>query len=162
MGKQRSSSKTRSFGEVILARRRELGLTQADVAGLVKTSVLFIRRLEANLRCPSDGTVGKLAKALKMDGIELLFLANPEAQLLFQHRKAEASSTWKHFKHDEHMQRAHDVSKQELEMLAQVTLMGDVRSVRDFVYILDTIRSVRSQPETGKVSGRAEVQRCLR
>jgi len=161
MGRERSG-KTRSFGEVILARRRELGLAQGDVARLIKTSIKFIGQLEANQRHPCDGTVARLAEVLALDRIELIFLANPEAQSLFQHHQAEASSTWKQFKQDARMQRAHGVNSQELEMLAQVTLMGDVRSTRDFVYILNTIRGVQPPEGTAKVSGRAELKRCLR
>ena len=156
------SSKTRSLGEVILARRRELGLAQGDVARLIKTSIKFIGQLEANQRHPSDGTVARLAGALGLNRIELLFLANTEAQPLFQHHQAEASSTWKQFKVDERTQRAHGISGQELEMLAQVTLMGDVRGVRDFVYILNTIRGAQSRRRKARVSGGAEVQRWLR
>jgi len=137
--------KTRSFGEVILARRRELGLAQGDVARLIKTSIKFIGQLEANQRHPSDGTVVKLAAALRLNCIELLFLANPEAQPLFEHHQAEASSTWKQFKADGRTQRAHGVSRQELDMLAQVTLMGDARGARDFVYILNTVRQALSR-----------------
>ncbi len=161
MAKERSG-KTRSFGEVILAQRRELGLTQSDLARLIKASIKFIGQLEAEQRHPSDGTVVKLAGALRLNRIELLFLANPEAQPLFQHRQAEASSTWKQFKQAARLQRAHGVSRQEMETLAQVTLMGDVRGVRDFVYILNTIRGVQPRPGKAKVSGGAEVQRCLR
>src|SRR5208282_5777153 len=76
-----------SLGEVILARRRELGLAQGDVARLIKTSIKFIGQLEANQRHPSDGTVVKLAGALRLNRIELLFLANPEAEPLFQHHQ---------------------------------------------------------------------------
>ena len=159
---RKRGGKTCSFGEVILARRRELGLAQADVARLIKASVKFIGQLEANQRQPSDGTVVRLAGALRLNRVELLFLANPEAQSLFQHRQAEASSTWKQFKADERTQRAHGVGKQELEMLAQVTLMGDVRGVRDFIYILNTIRGAQSPQGAAKVSGGAEVRRCLR
>jgi transcriptional regulator with XRE-family HTH domain len=155
-------NQNRSFGATILARRRELRLTQGEVARQIKSSIPFIGQLEANLRHPSDRTVVKLAGALGLDRIGLLFLANPEAQTPCQHHQADASSTWKQFKEDERMQRAHGVSRQDLEMLAQVTLMGDVRSARDFVYILNTIRGVQRRKETGKVSSGAEVQRCLR
>ena len=154
--------KNRSFGEVILARRRALGLAQGDVARLIKASIKFIGRLEANQSHLSDRTVVRLAEVLGLDRLELIFLANPEAQPLFQHHQAEASSAWKQFKQDARSQRAHGVSRQELAMLAQVTLMGDVRSARDFVYILNTIRGVQSRQGTAKVSGGAEVRRCLR
>jgi hypothetical protein len=32
------------------------------------------------------------------------------------------------------------VTTQEMEMLARVALMGEVRSTRDFLYILNTVR----------------------
>jgi transcriptional regulator with XRE-family HTH domain len=136
----KEASKNRSFGEVIRERRRQLELTQEEVALQIETSIPFIGHLEANKRRPSDATVTKLADALGLDRGELFFLANPEARALLQQEKPGANSAWEDFRKDERLQRAHGIRREELDMLSQVALMGEVRSVRDFVYILQTVR----------------------
>jgi len=144
MGRKRSCE-TRSFGRFIRERRNQLNLTRDDLARRIKASILFVSQLEANQRRPSDATVSKLAKVLGLDRGELFFLANPEAQDPVQHRQAEASSTWEQFKRDERVQRVHAISGRELDMLSQVTLMGDVHRGSDFVFILNTIRQLVSR-----------------
>jgi transcriptional regulator with XRE-family HTH domain len=136
----KEASKTRSFGEVIRERRRQLELTQEEVALQIETSIPFIGHLEANKRRPSDATVTKLADALGLERGELFFLANPEARALLQHEKPGANSAWEDFKKDERLQRAHGIRREELDMLSQVAMMGEVRSARDFLYILQTVR----------------------
>src|SRR5208337_2782151 len=134
-------NKARSFGEVIRERRRQLDLTQEQVARRIKSSVPYIGHLEGNKRRPSDATVRKLAEVLGLDCGEVFFLANPETKaLLDQHKALSGGSTWEEFKNDERMLRAHDVNPEEMEILSQVAMMGRVRSVRDFVYILNTVR----------------------
>jgi len=133
------NGKTRTFGEVIRERRRQLELTQEEVAGQIETSIPFVGHLEANKRRPSDATLTKLADVLGLDRSELFFLANPQARALLQQAKP-GNSAWEEFRKDERLQRANAVSKEEMEMLSQVALMGEVRSVRDFVHILQTVR----------------------
>ncbi len=142
---RKGSCETRSFGGFIKERRNRLKLTREELARRVKASVLFISQLEANQRRPSDATVTRLANGLGLDRSELFFLANPEAQHPVQHRQAEASSTWERFRRDQRAQRAHAISGREMDMLSQVTLMGDVRRGSDFVFILNTIRQLVSR-----------------
>ena len=142
----KEGTKTRSFGEVIRERRRQLDLTQQEVADRISASIPYIGHLEASKRRPSDTTVSKLADVLGLDRGELFFLANPEAKALLEQTKATAgASAWEEFKKDERMRQAYGVNGQEMEMLSQVALMGEVRSARDFVYILNTIRQALSR-----------------
>jgi transcriptional regulator with XRE-family HTH domain len=138
--KVETGNKTRSFGEVVRERRRQLDLTQEEVARRVKTSIPFIGHLEANKRRPSDATVTKLADVLGLDRSELFFLANPEAKALLQQPKQAGGSAWEQFSKDTRLHQAHGINHAELEMLSQVAMMGEVRSARDFVYILQTVR----------------------
>lgn len=133
-------NRNRSFGEVIRERRRQLDLTQEEVARRVKTSIPFIGHLEANKRRPSDATVTKLADALSLDRSKLFFLANPAAKALLQQRKAQSGSTWEDFRRDQRLHAAHGVTEEEMDMLCRIALMGEVRSVRDFIYVLNTVR----------------------
>jgi transcriptional regulator with XRE-family HTH domain len=134
------SDKPRSFGELIRQRRRELDLTQEDVADRIGTSIPFVGHLEAGKRRPSEITITKLADALGLERGELFFLANPEAKALFENAGSKTRSAWETFKKDLRLHRAQRITPAEMEMLAQVPLMGEVRSIRDFIYILQTVR----------------------
>ncbi|HYA34014.1 MAG TPA: helix-turn-helix transcriptional regulator [Candidatus Binataceae bacterium] len=134
-------TKERSFGQVIRDRRRQLDLTQEEVARRIKTSTPYVGHLESGKRHPSDKIVSRLAEVLGLDRRELFFLANPRAEaLLTAHEEAESNSAWEEFRTNEQMRRVHNISGEEMEMLSRVALMGEVRSQRDFLYILNTIR----------------------
>jgi hypothetical protein len=91
--------------------------------------------------------VTRLAKALRLDKRELFFLAHPttEASLSAQPDTAEVSaSVWDQFRKDQQLLRIHNVSKVEMKMLSEAVVfgcdLGRVRSPRDLIYILSTIR----------------------
>jgi transcriptional regulator with XRE-family HTH domain len=132
--------KGRTFGDVIRERRRQLDLTQEEVARQIKTSIPYVGHLEANKRHASESIVVRLADVLGLDGRELFFLANPAARALLEESHRNGHSSWEEFRKDERLLRAFGVTALELEMLSHVALMGEVRSVRDFVYILNTVR----------------------
>ena len=134
-------SKERSFGQVIRERRRQLDLTQEEVARRIKTSTPYVGHLESSKRHPSDKIVTRLAEVLGLDRRELFFLANPRAQaLLNPEPESAANSAWEEFRHNEQMRRLHAITPDEMEMLQRVALLGEVRSARDFIYILNTVR----------------------
>jgi transcriptional regulator with XRE-family HTH domain len=129
------------FGQVIRDRRRQSELTQQQVAKRVGTSTPYVGHLEGGKRHPSDEIVTRLADALGFDRRELYFLANPRArELLHPADPGKASSAWEEFRHDEKLRRIHNINAKEMNMLSQVALMGQVRSSRDFIYILNTVR----------------------
>jgi transcriptional regulator with XRE-family HTH domain len=129
------------FGQVIRDRRRQSELTQQQVAKRVGTSTPYVGHLEAGKRHPSDEIVTRLADALGFDRRELYFLANPRAkELLHPAEPSTADSAWEEFRRDEKIRRIHNINGKEMNMLSQVALMGQVRSSRDFIYILNTVR----------------------
>ncbi len=134
--------KTRTFGQVIRDRRRQLDLTQEEVARRINTSTPYIGHLESGKRHPSEKVVTKLADVLGLDRRETFFLANPGAKALLsqQAQTSSSSSAWDEFRKDERLRRIYNITSEEMETLSHVALMGDVRSSRDFVYILNTIR----------------------
>ena len=139
-------SKERNFGQVIRERRRQLDLTQEEVAHRIKTSTPYVGHLESGKRHPSDKIVTRLAEVLGLDRREVFFLANPRAQALLS-PKAESTpaSAWEDFRKNEQLRRIHNISSDEMEMLSRVALLGDVRSPRDFIYILTTVRHAVSK-----------------
>src|SRR5712671_6842804 len=120
-------SKERNFGQVIRERRRQLDLTQEEVAHRIKTSTPYVGHLESGKRHPSDKIVTRLAEVLGLDRRELFFLANPRAQeLLNPEPQADAKSAWEDFRKDEQIRRVHNITSDEMEMLERVALLGEV------------------------------------
>ena len=133
--------KERSFGNVLRERRQQLDLTQEEVAHRIKTSTPYIGHLESGKRHPSDKIVTRLAEVLGLGRRELFFLANPRAQaILSPEPETDSKSAWEDFRKDDQLRRIHNISGDEMEMLSRVALLGDVKSPRDFIYILNTVR----------------------
>ena len=136
-----AKAKDRSFGAVIRDRRRQLDLTQEEVARRIKTSTPYVGHLESGKRHPSDTIVLRLCEVLGLDRRELFFLANPRAQALLTPREEVVdNSAWEDFRKNEQTRRLYNINNEEMEALSRVALMGEVRSQRDFIYILNTIR----------------------
>ncbi len=132
---------TQRFGNVIRERRRQLDLTQEEVARRVGTSIPYVGHLEAAKRHPSEKIVLKLARVLGLDARELFFLANPGTKVLISQRPhAGEASAWEEFSKDTRLRKLHSIRDAEMEVLSQVAMMGEVRSPRDFLFILNTIR----------------------
>src|SRR5215470_6996411 len=79
---QMARIKERTFGQVIRERRRQLDLTQEEVARRIKTSTPYVGHLESAKRHPSDKIVTRLAEVLGLDRRDMFFPANPRAQAL--------------------------------------------------------------------------------
>jgi len=133
--------KARTFGHVIHERRRQLDLTQEDVARRVRTSTPYIGHLESGKRHPSDKYLGRIAEVLGLDPRDLFFLANPRAvEFLRPKETLTKQSAWEEFRKDSRFRRLHNITDEEIEMLSRVTQMGKISSPRDFFYILLAIR----------------------
>ncbi|HJU28511.1 MAG TPA: helix-turn-helix transcriptional regulator [Candidatus Binataceae bacterium] len=131
----------RSFGRVIRERRRQLDLTQQEVAHRIKTSTPYVGHLESGKRHPSEKILARLAEALALDRRDLFFLANPGMSELLAPKSSEnRKSAWEEFRRDERLRRLHNISAEEMEMLSRVALLGEIASPRDFIYILNTVR----------------------
>ncbi len=133
--------KERTFGQVIRERRRQLDLTQEEVARRIRTSTPYVGHLESGKRHPSDKIVTRLAEVLGLDRREVFFLANPRAQaLLTPEPETSSRSAWDDFRKNDQLRRLHHITEEEMEMLGRVALLGEVKSPRDFIYILNTVR----------------------
>lgn len=68
---------TSDFGKILFERRKELGLTQKDVADKVGVKANYISYLEKNLRRPSPKIIKSLADCLKVHPGYLYLAAYP-------------------------------------------------------------------------------------
>ena len=135
-----------NFATLIRKRRRQMDLTQEEVARRIGMSLGYITLLESGRRHPSGKVVTRLAKVLGLDQRELFFCANPSTELLVsQEPKSDGRSVWDEFCQDEGLRKIHDITDQEMRALSEVALMGEVRSPRDFLFILNTIRHALSK-----------------
>jgi transcriptional regulator with XRE-family HTH domain len=133
--------KERSFGQVIRDRRRQIDLTQQEIARRIKVSTPYIGHLEAGKRHPSDKVLGQLATVLGLDRRELFMLANPQAmELLGPKESDEKKLAWEEFRKDGQIRRTHKITSDEMELLSAVAMMGEISSARDLIYILNTVR----------------------
>jgi len=136
-----SVTSNRSFGNVIRERRRQLNFTQEEVALQINTSIPYVGLLVAGKRHPSERVVTKIADVLGFDVRELFLLANPVAKtLISQPTTASAVSAWNTFCQDQNLRESQNITIEEMQLLSQVAMMGEVRSSRDFLFILNTIR----------------------
>ena len=132
-----------NLGEVIRRRRRELNLTQAELASKIKISQPYMGHLESGMRHPSNLIVTRLAKVLRLNKRELFFVANPHKEAFFSaqsQRAKESLSAWDQFQKDKQLLRIYNVSNDEMEMLSHVVRLGQIHSPYDLIYILNTVR----------------------
>lgn len=124
-----------------------MNLTQQEVARRIKTSTAYVGHLEAGKRHPSDRILSRLAEVLGSDRRELFFLANPRALEMLRPETAGVAKTsaWEGFRKDERLRRQHNITADEMELLARVALMGEISAARDFIHILNTVRYVLSR-----------------
>jgi transcriptional regulator with XRE-family HTH domain len=130
------------LGAVIRVRRRRLDLTQEDVARRIKTSTPYLGHLESGKRHPSEKVIARLSEVLGLQSRELFLLANPRARDLLSSTTNSGGrrSAWEEFRHDERVRRAHNISAEEMDVLGRVAALGEARTPRDFIYILNAIR----------------------
>lgn len=130
-----------SLGNVLRRRRRQLEVTQQDVARRAGVRANYIGYLERDLRRPSTAVLVKLARVLDLDREELFFLAHPQVRELIHPDAPRAPrSAWERFRDDKRLHTRHGVTKRELQVLQQVSALGTVSSTRDYLFILQAIR----------------------
>ena len=123
-------------------RRNALRLTQQSLAHKLGVRASHIALLENGSRRPSLGLLVRLAAALGVDGRELLQLAYPEVQALMSPtpKRAKLSRSWQRlFKNTALLARYH-VTRQELEVLEHLGVLGGKLTVKRLLAILLLVR----------------------
>lgn len=136
----RPRPKGNTLGAVLYRRRQQLELTQQQVADKVGCQANYIGYIEANMRRPSPSLIAKISKVLDLDPQELFFLSNPQARALVSKEPETSGSSWDRFRANRKLHTRHSISRAELAALGGVAGLGPVRTQRDFLFILQTIR----------------------
>lgn len=79
-----STNKENGFGKAILRRRKELGLTQAQVAEKIGVQPNYLVYLEKGQRRPSDTTLVEIARVLGLSAAELHLMVHPNLRGIYQ------------------------------------------------------------------------------
>jgi len=139
-----SSGRTR-LAALLKTHRHNLGLTQQSLAQKLGVRASHIALLENARRRPSLGLIVRLATALGLDGRELLELAYPEVRALVSpiaKRRTKLSPSWQRlFKNTALLARYH-VTRQELEVLEHLGVLGGKLTVKRLLAILLLVRDV--------------------
>ena len=130
-----------TLGYVIRRRRRQLDVTQQEVARRVGVRANYIGYLERDMRRPSTNVLLKLAKVLDLDREELFFMAHPQVRGFIRADGPDTQgSAWDRFRADKRLHTRQSITQRELKVLQHVSTLGDVRSPRDYLFILQAIR----------------------
>ena len=137
---------TKNLGELLKARREGLGLTQRSLALKVGVEASHIAFIESGRRKPSLKLVARIADTLGLDRQELLILAHPEAKALIAEPKSETQKkiapSWQRFIKNDELLARYQVTDRELRALEHLSLLGTVRSPKEFLTILTLIRDI--------------------
>ena len=136
-----------TLGMVLQRRRRQLEITQQQVARGVGVRANYVGYLERDLRKPSTTVLVKLAKVLDLDREELFFLAHPQVRTVIGKDGGPdaGGSIWERFRRDKRLHTRHGVTPKELKVLAQVASLGTASAPRDYLFILAAIRQALQQ-----------------
>jgi transcriptional regulator with XRE-family HTH domain len=140
-----SSSKKKTLGSVLRARRHSLSLTQRELAAQLAVKPAHVAYLELDRRRPSLSLLSRIAQTLDLDRERLILLSHPEARSFFGERATAElpqpkDQAWREFRRNKNLLARHKVSPKELKVLAQVALLGRITTPRSFLFILNSIR----------------------
>jgi transcriptional regulator with XRE-family HTH domain len=145
---EESMRDTNQLGEVVKSRREGLGLTQRSLAEKLGIEASHVAFIESGRRKPSLKLVARLADTLGLDRQNTLILAHPEAQALLTEAKPgipnKATPSWQRFIKSRELLARYHVTDRELRTLEHLSLLGNVRSAREFLAILTLIRDIPS------------------
>lgn len=142
----------KTLGSVLRARRRDLQLTQREVAAKLGVKPAHIAYLELDHRRPSLSLLGRIAEVLDLDRERLILLSHPEARSFIANaQKTEPTrhkdQAWRDFKRNKTLLARHKINKKEMRILSQVALLGRIVAPRNFLFILNSIRQAVEDEE---------------
>jgi transcriptional regulator with XRE-family HTH domain len=132
----------RTLGQAIKQKRLELALTQRELANQLGVKASHVAYIESGRRKPSLTLIRRIADALGLDRQEIFLLSHPEAKYLVnQSRESVArNGAWREFVASHSLLKRYRVTRGELKILKQVSLLRRVSHPRHFLFVLNSIR----------------------
>lgn len=138
------------FSAIIHDRRRELGLTQEEVASRVGVHANYIGYLERGLRRPGDKTLVALCEALDLDRARLFATLNPIFRDVVRcpedvpEEDEGINPALKALLDDKQLLKEIGMSTEEARRLRFLSVFGDVERKEDYVRIAKTLQDIRN------------------
>ena len=135
------------FSALILRRRRELKLTQEQVARRVGVHANYIGYLERGLRRPGDKTLVSLCRALELDKASVFATLNPLFRDIVKtdgrvSGEDDLPAALRALIEDDAMVRELETSRSELEKLRVLTVFGTIEHKDDYARVYRMIRDI--------------------
>jgi transcriptional regulator with XRE-family HTH domain len=141
---RRSSGRAR-LAALLKSRRNDLGLTQQSLAKKLGIRASHVALLENGRRRPSLALVVRLTTVLSVDGQELLELAYPEVRTLVSPnptRRTKLSPSWQRLFKNSTLLARYRVTRQELEVLEHLGMLGGKLTAKRLLAILLLVRDI--------------------
>jgi transcriptional regulator with XRE-family HTH domain len=140
----------KTVGHVIRQRRERLALTQRALAAQVGVKASHIAYIEGGQRRASLSVLARIASELGLDSTEVFLLSYPEAKCLLKRfhepgRRKSRHEAFRQFSSNRALLERHRVSRGELKILKQVSLLRRVACARHFLFILNSIRQAAEE-----------------
>ncbi len=136
--------KSKTLGPTLKQARQSLGLSQHELASLLRVRASHVGYLEQGRRRPSLSLLKRLANTLGLDKEQLFLLSHPEAEELIGDRAEKHANSkknaWQQLVADKALLVHNRVTPSELKVLSHVALLGSVSKPRDYLFILNCIR----------------------
>jgi transcriptional regulator with XRE-family HTH domain len=141
------------LGEFLKTRRAALGLTQRVLAEKLGVEASHVAFIESGRRKPSLNLVARIADTLGLNRQEVLVLAHPEAEALITPTNStppkKTTPSWQRFIKDHKLLSRYHVTKRELQVLENLSLLGTVLAAKEFLAILTLIRDIPEKSRRG-------------
>lgn len=141
---------SKTVGQVIKKRREGLALSQRALAAQVGVRGSHIAYIESGQRRASLSVLARLASALGLNSTEIFLLSYPEARSLLKRfpesgRRKSRHEAFRQFASNRALLECHRVTRGELKILKQVSLLRRVACARHFLFILNSIRQAAEE-----------------
>ncbi len=132
----------RTFGNLLKDRRQELSLTQRALADRLGVSPTCVASLETGHRNPSLTMIRHAAETLDLDAPKLFLSHLAGAGFLLRSRNNQKvkDSAWQSFAANKALRAKERISPSEMRVLSEISRLGRVRSERQLLFVLKTIR----------------------
>lgn len=137
----------RGFPALIYERRRELKLTQDEVAQKIGVHANYIGYLEKGVRRPSNKTLTALCRLMNLDRRKVLLTLRPLFKdVVIGANEAPGGITFspelEELRRDTSTRRKHRISDEDIRNLTVLTLFGSVREKSGYVRFLNMMREL--------------------
>jgi transcriptional regulator with XRE-family HTH domain len=123
-------------------------MSQRELAAAIGVKASHSAYIENGHRRPSISLINRLSETLGLDAKELLVLAHPEAKQILDGTRPstkKGDDAWERFVSNQALLRRHAITKGELKILKQVSMLENVAHPGHFIFILNAIRQAAAQ-----------------